>query len=341
MANLLTLEINDNQIKFVRAGLEGKQINLDNLGVTASDNYFYENDLPKTIASQAKIIDDFYAQLKFKEKNLNVVLSDAYCFTQIMTMPKLKEKELLSAIRYQADQFIPMPLAETALDLEVIYEDKIKSQILVMIVASPQTLIKKVSELSDQLGLITEAVENQTSAVARLLSSVFEPEKKTGYSLFINFDYKTTTLYLYSHDLELVIDLHLVKLGYEIFLKEIQINLQTNYDKNRELLKTIGFANDGSLNISDIIDPSVKELVAEIEKYIVFVKDKFKISALNQIYLFNEVNNLRLFDKKIEASLSIPTAIFDLKDKIKLSPAAVAYQTQLPLFISTIGGCLR
>ena len=337
----MTLEINDNQIKFAQANLEGKQIKVSNLGLMNSDAFFYENDLPRTVANQAKVIDEFYAKLKFKQKNLNVILSDAYCFTQITTMPKLKEKELLSAIRYQADQFIPMPLAETAIDLEVIYEDKIKNQILVMIVASPQTLVKKVSDLSDQLGLITEVVENQTSAVARLLSTVYEPEKKSGYSLFINFDYKTTTLYLYSHDLGLIVDLHLIKLGYEIFLKEIQINLQTNYQKNRELLQTIGFGNDGSLNISDIIDPSIRELVSEFEKYILFTKDKYRFDSLNQIAIFNEVTNLRLLDKKIEASLSLPVITFDFKEKIKLDPQITAEQTHLPLFISTIGGCLR
>jgi len=340
-SNFLSLEINNNRIKFAQAVLDNKQIKVETLGLMENNTFFYENDLPKTIANQAKTIDDLYTKLKFKEKNFNVVLADAYCFTQIMKMPKLKEKELISAIRYQADQFIPMPLAETSLDLEIIYEDKIRSQILVMIVAAPQTLIKKVSALFDQLGLIIEAVENQTSAIARLLTTVYVPEKNTGFSLFVNFDYKTTTLYLYSHDLGLIVDLHIIELGYELFLKELQINLQTNYEKNQELLKTIGFVDNSSLHLAEIVDPSFKELIGELEKYIIFVKNKFSISEINQINLLNEVINLRLLDKKIESALSLPTRIFDLKEKIKLSNSANFYQNQLPLFISTIGGCLR
>jgi len=339
--NSLTLEVTENKIKFAEAGLEGKQINVTNLALSENSIFFYENDLPKTVSEQVKLVDELYERSKLKEKNLNIVLPDTYCFTQITSMPKLKEKELLSAIRYQADQFIPMPLNETALDLEIVYEDKASNRILVMIVASPQTLIKKIGDLTDQLGLIPDSVENQTSAIARLLSLVFTPEVKTGYSVFINFGYKSNTLYLYSHELGLVIDLHLVKLGYEMFLKEIQINLQSDYAKNKEILRNIGFGSDGSLNINDIIEPSFNEIVAEVEKYILFVKDKYKITQLNQIYLINETEDIHLLDKKIETAISLPVKIFDLKEYVKLTPTIASYQSQLSLFVSTIGGCIR
>ena len=339
--NLLTLEIDEDKVKFALARLEGKQIVVENLGMAENNVFFYENDLPRTIAEQARLIDELYNRLKLKEKNINLVLPDAYCFSQITTMPKLKEKELLSAIRYQADQFIPMPLSETALDLEIIHEDKNTGQILVMIVASPNSLIKRIGDLTEQLGLIPDVVENQTSVISRLISSVFVPTQKTGYSLVINFGYKATMLCLYSHDLNLIIDLHPIKLGYEIFLKEIQINLQSDYVKNKEILRDIGFGVEGSLNVADIIEPSFKEIVGEFEKYILYVKEKYKITQLNQVNLLNQVEFIQLFDKKIETALSLPVTVFDLKEHIKLSPLVTNYQNQLPLFISTIGGCIR
>ena len=85
-------------------------------------------------------------------------------------MPKLKEKELIAAIRYQADEFIPMAIDETNLDLEVLKEDDKTNKMLIFIVASPKKLVEKIQKTVEMADFVPTTLENELSAVARLTS---------------------------------------------------------------------------------------------------------------------------------------------------------------------------
>src|SRR3989338_1652765 len=120
-------------------------------------------DLAENVLRIAKAKNEG-GKIRVEKKRLNIVIPDGFTYSQIIKMPRLKEKELLSAIRYQADQFIPMPIDETSLDLEILYEDKVSNNSLVLIIAAPQKLIDRVQNLSEQEGLYPEAIENELSA---------------------------------------------------------------------------------------------------------------------------------------------------------------------------------
>ena len=96
-------------------------------------------------------------------KNVSLIIPDALTYSQILTMPFLNEKELISAIKYQADQFIPMPIEET-IDIEVIEEitgENKKEKSLLLIVAAPKKVIEKVQTTAELAGLNPESVENE------------------------------------------------------------------------------------------------------------------------------------------------------------------------------------
>ncbi len=341
--DLVTLDIGENNIHIVKAGVSGGRIDLSTLGFVQDTPPIYELDTEKIINQESEMIKKLVDYLKIGKKNLNVVIPDAYTYSQIVEMPRLKEKELLSAIRYQADQFIPMPMDETSLDLEILNEDKNTNKLLVLIVASSQKLIEKIEKLSERVGLYPDSIENELSASARFFSTFYKPlNKNEEATIFVNLGYSTTSLYFFSHAKNMILDQHNFRVGLSLFLKEAQADVNVDLAKAKDLLKRIGFVkSDSSVDLDQILSPSFSGLTNEMEKFFKSVKQKFNINAINRIFLFNRVSDIQAIERKIEEFFSIPSKIIDIYPLIKKNSSIDPYIKELPSFISSIGGCIQ
>src|SRR3990167_8715027 len=116
------LDIGEKFTKIADAAKKGNAIEIYHLGKIETDQYFFSTEAEKSLENQARAITTLYQSLKLTKKNVNIVIPGSFTYSQILTMPALNEKELISAIKYQADQFIPMPVEETNIDLEIIAE---------------------------------------------------------------------------------------------------------------------------------------------------------------------------------------------------------------------------
>ena len=158
--DLISLNLAENVLRIAKANNEGGKINVEVLSQIKDMPAFYDSETKKVTDETLAIIKRTLEVLKLHKRRANVVIPDGFTYSQFVYMPKLKEKELLSAIKFQADQFIPMPIDETSLDLEILYEDKTTNKCLVLIIAAPQKLIERVENLCDQVGLYPESIDN-------------------------------------------------------------------------------------------------------------------------------------------------------------------------------------
>lgn len=338
----ICLAIGENTIRLADASLTNGKVSLVASGEILDTPSFYEIDTEKTIEETAKIIERLGVSLKVKKKNVNVVIPDGVSFSQIVQMPRLKEKELLSAIKYQADQFIPMPLEEAALDLEIIYEDTKNKKLLVLIVAAPLKLIERIEKLVEGAGFIPESVENEISAIGRLLSQIFKPQSTPNEAtLFINFGFTNSSIYFFHHGFGLIVDNHNFKLGYNLYLKELQVNSRLDLVKAKEALSSTGLGTDGSLNLQDLLKPVTTEFTSEIERYAVAVKDKYNIDKISKIFLFNYAAKIMSLNQKVEQNVMITTQVLDINPYIIKSNSANIMTQDVSALISVIGGSLR
>lgn len=336
----LTLHLSDERLRVVDGALDGNQIVINSLTMQESIGSFFKDDSVLNLKNIAATIEKVITGLQTKVKNVNIVIPDTYSFSQILTMPKLKEKELLSAIKYQADQFIPMPIEETAIDLEILYEDPAQKQLMVLIVAAPLTLITKIENVIETAGLIPEIVENELSATSRVITLLNKPSDAPGGIIYVNFGFTSTSLYYFDHKSGNVIESHTFSLGYELFLKEIQVNLNFDPKRAHDTLRTFGVSKEGSLDVAPIINPVLRDLVKEIEKFIVAVKEKHKVQSITNLYLFNYANNIPYLNSHLTSCLSATTSFLDISSIVKKSPSVSNAKPDLSSFITAIGGCL-
>jgi type IV pilus assembly protein PilM len=102
-------------------------------------------------------------------KNVVVGLPSNKVFATVITTPKLDNSQLAKAIRYQAEQYIPMALDQVKLDWAVVDQSKDGKQLEVLLLAAPNSAIDKYVAILEKAGLEPLALEANATAVARAL----------------------------------------------------------------------------------------------------------------------------------------------------------------------------
>ncbi len=334
-SNFFSIEFDERYIKIIDLQRVGDLYKVNYIGKIEILKDFYSSDLEKIVDEQANLLKKFVENLNINKKNVVVSIPNYYTYHQIFEMPILKEKELISAIKYQADQFIPMPIEETNIDLEIIKENQINKKLLIMVVAASKKLIAKVQSTLELSGLIPESIETQLTSSSRLVSEFLDKKINENEIVLINFDYYSSTLLSFKNKPFILSKNHNISLGYQLFLKEISINTGFDEKKVEELLKNYQPNQSISFPLENIIKPLVNELISEINKFIMNDSPK-TIYFTNEIVSFPYLINL--------ISQKLPNIVFKI-----LSPESIIEKNQLvntisfelPLYFSIIGTDLR
>lgn len=334
-----SLDLSESYIKVLDAEKSGNMFDVLSLGFVPALPNFYSGDTEKIIFSQADAVAKLVSDAKIKKRNVNIIIPDTVSYSQIIEMPILNEKELLSAIKYQADQFIPLPIDETSLDIEILFEDKKNRKNTVLIVATSQTTIAKIEKLTEASGLIPQTVETELSAMSRLFSEFYKEKNENSISIIANFGFSSTTLSLFDHKNSLLIQTHSFNIGYELFAKELRQNLNLDTKKIEEILRTFGFSQNSSYNVSELLSPALNSFLKQIEKFVTVAENRFKLK-IQKIVFTDEVIRINEFTQKIESYFKIPTVIIDLSLHLKKNPMLDAVKYDLPLFTASFGGNL-
>ena len=338
--NFFCLDIDEKFTKVVDAKRSGNIFEVAALGKTETPEFFYTGNLEKTVGTEVSQIKKLIETLSITKKNVSLIIPDTLTYSQIVSMPLLNEKELISAIKYQADQFIPMPIEETNIDIEVINEDQKEKKVLLLIVAAPKKVIERIQTTVELAGLNPESVENELSSNGRLFNS-FSKSILSQYKItpgrgivIVNFDINSSSLVYFSPEQLIIGESHHLSIGYQLFLKETQVNTDTDIKKAEEILKSYDEKNPSSYPIEKIIEPLANELANELKKFI----SKYNPSTVlftNKIFLFPSlVTNL---SKK----LAFPVNVFNPYPMIKKSQLIETYKNELPIFVPALGANLR
>lgn len=333
--NFFCLDLGEKYTKVVDAKKTNELLDITALGKAETNQYFFASDVEKNIEDEAATIRKLVESLKINKKNVNIIIPGSFTYSQILLMPNLNEKELISAIKYQADQFIPMPIEEANIDLEIIQEFKEEKKILLLIVAAPKKLVQKIQNTVEMAGLIPESIENELSSSSRFVSSFSKSliPQESGI-VVANFGLNSTTLSYFEPGTNNLKESHNFSIGFQLFLKEIQVNTDSDQKKSAEILATFDPKNKSSYPVNTIAAPIIKEFGAEIKR---FATGK-KIAA---IYFFNQIFLFSSLTQFVYEATAIPTSQLNAYMFAKKSPLLESYKNELSVYISSLGGNLR
>ncbi|MFH1289523.1 MAG: type IV pilus assembly protein PilM [Patescibacteria group bacterium] len=165
------LDMGSHNLKAVEFKKRGEEFHLVSLGSIPSTpkGIFSEAETDLNALSEAvkKLLDE----AKVSSKNVSAALPQDKVFTRTITMPFLKDDELNSAIKWEIEQYVPIPVEEVEIAHQVVGKLKIEEQekIQVLIVAAPKKLIEKTLKVLKSASLNPLGLETEIIAIARSL----------------------------------------------------------------------------------------------------------------------------------------------------------------------------
>lgn len=166
MKQYLTLLFSDQEVKAVK--LDKKGVRLKAL---------FEFKLPEGLVVEGEVkapekLGQFLAQIKaktgLKDQLVIVGLSEQKASTHSLTLPELTSEEIDSAIRLQADSFLPFPYQDEYLDWMLIAKTP-KNKNKVLVSAVPKRVIDNFSFCLEKAGFQPIAFETTSLSLLRLL----------------------------------------------------------------------------------------------------------------------------------------------------------------------------
>ena len=299
-------------------------------------SYGYEN-LPATFFTNltgqvaqetAKTINYLYDKLNLGIKRVNIVLPDHFTYSQLLIMPDLPEDQLVKSIKLQADEFIPLPISEVYIDIEVITKLP-NGKLLLLFIASRKNIVDHIFNTVTLAGLEAETLENELSSVGRFMSEYFKFIHEP--SLVINLGNSSSSIYVVNPDFPFFQITRTSRIGYDVILRDLKVNSNLG-EKSAEALKTIGLNPKGSININAIVYPVLSELFNDVQKTILLAKERYNVS-IKHIYLMNNDYKIAWLIESTQNKLLLPTQSLPLSTV--LTPNSI---TQA--FSQTLSSCL-
>lgn len=167
------LDIGFSSIKVVSLSKEKEQFKLVSLGTIASPHPGMIADNDTDLEVLANTIKKLLAAVKIESKDIIAALPESRVFTRVIDdLPYLTDNELSSAIRYAAEEFIPMALSDVNLNWQILVRSAPKdknARTVVLVIASPKQAVAKYIKVLDMAGLRPRALETEVIAVTRSL----------------------------------------------------------------------------------------------------------------------------------------------------------------------------
>jgi type IV pilus assembly protein PilM len=251
---------------------------------------YADHNLPKGVVVNDIIMNEtmlinhiktMLGSLEFGKIHGNQIIAsipESKAFVRVLQIPKMTEEQAVSAVPFEAEQYIPIPLDQAYLDWQIIGEKDDKLDVLVT--ASPKDYIDAFLRILKSAGLNPVSFEVESAACARALIS---PELKTKNILLLDMDtYRTSLIVVEKGNLQFTSS---VPIAGDAFTQSIARALSISGEEAEKVKREIGLDDaKESQAVKAALVSVVDNLVTEIRNIIKF-HDEHSTEKIQQIVL--------------------------------------------------------
>lgn len=261
-------------------------------------------DTIKKLVNDAKITTPF----------VNIALPESQVYTRVISMPLLSEKELASAIYWEAEQYIPVPLPSVVLDYKVLRRPAPGQQLTtmdVLLVGAPTKLVNKYETVITLAGFSLFSIETEILSAIRSLVIPQKTEKGLQYptTMIVHIGAISTSLAIVKDGV--IVFAYNVATGGMALNRAIASDFGFTVTQAEEYKKLYGVSNTNlGGKLGEATTPILMVIITEIKKAIAFYNDKYKNeSQIQQISLSGGTAKLPGIDMFFAENSGIETVI--------------------------------
>lgn len=195
---LFGLDMGSNSIKAMQITRDGKHVTINGYGAIHFDTIQSKDGVIsdyETLAQYTLELFDKHINGKISTRRVAATIPASNAYSRVMRLPAtLTKKELYDAVRFEAEQYIPVPIDELYIDYSVTgLHDENKE---VLVVAVQKKIIDSYMRFFELVGLEVCAIETTISAASRLIAVT---ENNDTPSILIDFGSLAVDLTIYDN----------------------------------------------------------------------------------------------------------------------------------------------
>jgi type IV pilus assembly protein PilM len=339
-SDIFGLDIGLSQIKAVWFSRDKNSVSLLNAVSFPTPTPGLQSESPFDHQEIAQVINKLVSDAKILTNKVVISLPENHIFTKVIDMPILSEKELGSAIYWEAEEQIPAPIDTMSLAWTILKKPA-KSltgqRMQVLLVAAPLELIKRYQSVLELAGLSVVAVESEMLSIIRsTLPSAVSPT-----SIVLNIGSLSTSFAIVQSGV--MVFNYSIPLGGVAMTRSIASGFGLSVVQAEEYKKTYGLSDKNlSGKVGNAIRPIFSNITTELKKAIAFYNEKYKSeSPISQMILTGASANLPGIDVYFVENLGLETVIANPWKSLNISGVSGQLQKLAPEFAISCGLALK
>ncbi len=319
-------------IDFEQMSIAGAQVNGSRQG--RSLTHAAVRALPPGLMFEGEVVDvdglagelkSFWKDSGFSGKRFSLGVANQKVVVRTLEFPLMDEKELRAAIEFQAQEAIPIPLADAILDFDVLPNDGNGgdgSHQRVLIVAAQRDMVKQFVEAARKAGLTVDGIDVQAFALMRALAPpvAFVDRGAAGNgeaAALINISSGTTNLLVAGNESPQFT--RVVNIGCEALVTALMNNRGITHDEADMLRLNVGLSGseppfadleDATIDeIHEVLDGACESFADEVRRSIDYYHSQGSMGQVTQILLSGEGALTRNMCDYLAQALHIPVAL--------------------------------
>lgn len=291
----------------------------------------------KEYAPLGAVIKRLHAEAGVSSKDVVISIPEPLVFTRTIKFPLLTDAEIASAVKWESEQYIPIPVTEAIIQHTILArnEKATPPEVLVLLVAAPRIVVEKYVKVVEAAGLNPTAVETELVALTRALAP-------TGRTVLL------VDLGAGSTDIAIAKDALLsfsrsIPLAGEAFTRAVSQALGVTPVQAEEYKKTYGLAG-GQLEgkVKGALDPVLRMVVDEIKKAVNYYQTEEKGSSPDAIVISGGTSGMPEIISILSSLLKLEVMVGNPFSKVAVDPeTAKKLAPYAPLYSVAVGLAMR
>jgi len=335
---MVGIDIGSKTIKIVELQKEGNGFTLSASGIVGYAGQSVEKMVDdKEFANLGEVVKKLHSEAGVTSKDVVISLPEQQVFTRTIKFPLLTDAEIASAVKWESEQYIPIPVNEAIIQHSILQRNETTSppEVLVLLVAAPRVVVERYTKVISAAGLNTVAVETELIALTRSLA----PTDKT--ILLVDLGAGSTDIAIAKNGL--LSFSRSIPIAGEAFTRAVSQGLGISAVQAEEYKKTYGLETkelEGKIKVA--LDPVLRMVVDEIKKAINFYQTEEKGDAPGAVVLSGGSSGMPQMISTLSSLLGLEVLIANPFGSISLDPeTAQKLAPYSPLYSVAVGLAMR
>ena len=234
------------------------------------------------VEKMAQLVESVFADYDLPRRDVRLAIPETVVSTKVISLPPLSDAELASAINWQAEQHIPIPPEELALEYQVLFRPNKndKQPMRVLLVGLRKVVIERYVQLFHSIGVERSVIETQLLSIMRSLQ--FVPEDPTTLIVHIGASNMNMAV-IHKSELKFVLS-HLN--GGQLLTKSLEQSLNMDTTQSEQYKRTYGLdQTQFQGKVREAMLPAARVLITEIKKSVQFFTNQNPQESVKRIVL--------------------------------------------------------